>query len=611
MMKHGGKKSSHHSGISKLKPLFILCILLLGFQESKSQPFISDPDISDPTIHFLNDSIVVVRYDSIYDVHMRWDGQGSLSSTSLGRYDNHRIVSDLMTVLDVREYHFVPLYADDDLVFGTEENNHRMPGWIHYGQGNGRSPKNIGRDNNVSGVLEPLHSEWGQIRSMSHMNNVWQLRRETSIPNYGLTPTLFHEIGHHGSAYFFNSPSAPLGWTPLEWEPWMPPLVLVNGGNHWWSPGSNRWVNPIHAGLLTSAPSSPYYNWIDLYALGILSWEQISDSVSYVRDPKTLDEYPIYRENLVKMLDAYQNYYDSTPPDQIPFYLQGDDYMEGNGIRIPNGDSIMLDLKTLIVVILGAESTFDSTDIHYTMRLAQETPPDWEIATHGYSQMSTQITHKRANPIEKEMNAEDSILYFQLSDFQSAYNQYDFNPLSGIRFAILPSNGTLWFNELPVTADQVINISEITNNQLFYEKDSEISSDEFVWNAQFSDDGSGKSRWAAPAPITISQSILIMPPMTKVEETLSLSHKIHDLQIYPNPFSDELTVNILNEETSYVTIKVFDLSGKLQYSRAIDGLEVGIHQIQLSDIPQRILGVLNLEISINSEVTNHKLVRTR
>jgi len=169
--------------------LQLLIILILHPYLLMAQAFTSDPNIEDPVITILNDSVVVMQYESIYDVHEHWDTiqypGAILRSALLGKFDNHRIFEDLMTVLDAREYHFIPLYGDDDYRYGE------LPGWIHGGRFNEIAAKNIGAINNFYDT-SPLFPEWGNIMRMPHMNNVKFLDRNDNIPNYGTTLTLMH-----------------------------------------------------------------------------------------------------------------------------------------------------------------------------------------------------------------------------------------------------------------------------------------------------------------------------------------------------------------------------------------------------------------------------------
>src|SRR5690348_6714813 len=89
--------------------LFIACLITEG--NCQLVPY---PGIPNPTITFLNDSVVRLDYDSIYQVHSRWDSVQHPGEVEFKKefysYNYTRIFSDLMTVLDARQYHYIPIY---------------------------------------------------------------------------------------------------------------------------------------------------------------------------------------------------------------------------------------------------------------------------------------------------------------------------------------------------------------------------------------------------------------------------------------------------------------------------------------------------------------------
>ncbi|NBP70071.1 MAG: hypothetical protein EBU52_15145, partial [Cytophagia bacterium] len=316
----------------KFSLVLIICVILI--LDCYSQAFVSNPGIPNPTITFLSDSVVRLDYDSIYHVHEWWDtiqypqAIGNIRNTVTGKYDYDRIFSDLMTVLDASQYHFIPIYGDDDLRYGE------IPGWIHSGERNFFPAKNIGFDNNLYTGL-PMKPIRGSNYLMPHMNDIKTLDRPNtnelaSMPNFGSTLFLFHEIGHTWLTYWRTGAAGVLGWTSIGWQPWMPTSMLVSAGQHWFPWFSDRWVNPTNAGIMPSAPSFYEFNIFDLYTMGIRTYNQTADSILYVRNPETLIEYPLNVDSLIATLNKAQNYLDTTPPDSIPDYLEVQEFMEGD-----------------------------------------------------------------------------------------------------------------------------------------------------------------------------------------------------------------------------------------------------------------------------------------
>lgn len=593
-----------------LNLLVLLIISLVALSDGNCQ-FTSKPGIPNPTITFLNDSVVRLDYDSIYQVHEFWDtiqypsAIGNINNTQVGKYDYGRIFNDLMTVLDAREYHFVPIYGDDDLRYG------KIPGWIHGGAPNIRGAKNIGFDNNAYDK-SPEHPEWGEIYRMPHMNDIKFLDRPQNgplgpLPNYGSTLFLFHEIGHTWGVFWNTSVANPLGWTPLNWQPWMPPITLVAGGSHWWTVGSNRWVNPINTGILTSAPSINRFNIFDLYAMGALPYSNIVDSVLYVRDPNTLKEYPVTVDSLILALSKAQYYLDNTRPEDVPDYLEGREYMEGNGRRIPATDPNTQNFKTLIVLVTGKESVFTRSDQNLILKLAKDVPPDWEIATRGYSHMNTKLEHKMVNDLTITTPASRNSVNITWQNFVSGYNPYKQNNPDGIRIESLPSSGTLTFNGLPVSVGQYFDLLDF--GQFTYTKAAgkKFVSVEFKWNAITN------GRWAVPATVKIvptSSQLTTTVPSVKTEAGITVTgNEGTVVSIFPNPFGKTISVSVTNSASTSFKIELHDMNGRARYQKIIRTKDNGKNTIIIDDIPDEITGMLNLSITLEGTTLRRTILR--
>lgn len=596
-----------------------LCIFILLSASTLNcfcQSFVSDPEIPNPTITFLNDSVVRLDYDSIYHVHEWWDTiqyPGVVFQDGRLTYDYTRIFSDLMTVLDAREYHFIPVYGDDDLRYGLlfdpAQGFHTMPGGDNAGSPNTIPAKNIGRENNsYDQHAGGVHPERGYNYSMPHMNDIKILpKSSTNIfghhPNFGSTMRLFHEIGHTWGVIWNTSVANALNWDVLNWEPWMPPITLVAGGNHWWPYGSNRWVDPKNGGLLTSSASINRFNIFDLYAMGAVSYNDIVDSVLYVRDPNTLVEYPVTVDSLILLLNKAQNYLNITPPEDLPNYLQGDEYLTGDGKRIPATDPNTQHFKTLIVVVTGAESIFSRSDKDLVLKLAKDVPPDWEIATRGYSHMSTKLEHKMVNDFGRYLGFGNSVT-IKWEHFVSAYGAYKQASPDGIRIEGLPTRGTLSFNGLAVAVGQTFSPADFAFGHFTYTKDADkrFTGDEFQWNAIT------QGRWAVAAKVTIKPFSNSMTSNNESSIQFENEQRRGILTAYPNPFDDIITLTASEDIDEEVRISVSDQNGQAIHSQTASRFSKN-ENLVIDLAANNSNGILYLSVTISGRTQTKRILR--
>jgi hypothetical protein len=599
----------------KFSLVLIICVILI--LDCYSQPFFSNPGIPNPTITFLNDSVVRLDYDSIYQVHEWWDTVQNPGAVFSGpfSYDYTRIFSDLMTVLDAREYHFIPIYGDDDLRYGLlfdpASGFATIPGGGNSGSPNTIPAKNIGRENNsYDEYAGGIHTARGNNYSMPHMNDIKLLPNSSANIlgpnlNYGSTMRLFHEIGHTWGVTWNTSVSNVLNWDVLNWEPWMPPITLVAGGGHWWAYYSNRWVDPRNGGLLTSAPSINRFNIFDLYAMGAVSYNDIVDSVLYVRDPNTLIEYPVTVDSLILLLNKAQNYLNGTPQEDLPNYLQGDEYLTGDGKRIPATDPNTQHFKTLIVVVTGAESIFTGSDQDLVLKLARDVPPDWEVATRGYSHMSTKLEHKMVNDFNLFIPSHRKSISVTWQNFLAGYNPYKQNNPDGIRIESLPLTGTLTFNGMPVHAGQFFDLLDFGN--FIYNKPENFNGAEFSYNAITN------GRWAVPANVKIRPSPIIIPsnmPSGTTESGLAVTGtKGTVVKVFPNPFGKTLNLSVANSTPTSFSIILYDMQGNIKYQKTNQLNEQGTKTIVIDDIPDNVTGQLKLNITLEGNTLRKTVIR--
>jgi len=92
-------------------------------------------------------------------------------------------------------------------------------------------------------------------------------------------------------------------------------------------------------------------------------------------------------------------------------------------------------------------------------------------------------------------------------------------------------------------------------------------------------------------------------PLLKLSDTISTG----SLQIYPNPAADFTTIQFTLSQSSHVTIKVFDVSGREVASLLDDDLQKADHSIQLNT-DEFSKGVYMVRMISDSGTTNQKLI---
>jgi len=500
--------------------LIILCNPLFG------QAFFADPNIKDPVISILNDSIVIMQYESIYDVHSDWDSLSGLSiRQTRGLYDYKRVIKDLGRALNPTKYHFIGLYSDDDFGYG------QVPGWIHAGTRNEVSAKNIGRANDIYGTK--FVPEWGDIMAIQHMNDIEFMADEASDrPNYGLTLSFFHEIGHQWGVRWYGLLEKNLEYFAFyeTWEPWMTLVPLVNGGGHWAQGVSGIWVNPENAGIMPTAPENRF-NAFDLYAMGVLSYEEVADTVYYLRDLNTEITYPFTVDTLISVLSLHTQ------------FTYENEYFTGDGKRFPAKDPRMDNLRSLIVIITGEEeSDLTADDKELALRSAREVPGDWDWATWGLSSMSTRIDNKIVNNIE--IVSSDTFAIIPLQVFEDSYKHHGDHSIGSLKIDMMPENGSITLGGISVDLGDTITITQLQSQELTYLFDSNTWEDYFYWNAM-PDTIDGK--FAASAKVHVIKDDGATPTVIiSTEEISPTSNPLIDIEIVFSEPVQNFTLESIN-----------------------------------------------------------------
>jgi hypothetical protein len=314
-------------------------------------------------VSFIDDVAVVLEYASAYDVHSEPDGSTTSLRSQLGTFDTDRILSDLEAHVDPGAYDFVLLYSLREL-----------PGWIHSGARNVTTPaKNVGADNCCYGA-PPAHERWPRLRSVPHMNSV------SYVAEAGMHHAL--HVAAHEMAHFWNVRWSRAAVGPREWRAGMPVGWLAGCCSHWtWNwidePGGDRLP-----GIMGSDPTSDRFNEFDLYAMGLMGYDEVRSvrHAVYECDPPgdaACTQGPAHSigvDDLIAGLAA-------SAPERVA----------GDGRRFPDTDPTMGAVRILVVVVEGADETLTDDAANLVRQLAAGMPAAWNAATRGRSTMSVAV----------------------------------------------------------------------------------------------------------------------------------------------------------------------------------------------------------------------------
>lgn len=332
-----------------------------------SGTFHADAAIPDPNIGFFENAAVLLEYRSVYDVHNPPD---TINYSNLriqpGHFDWDRILADLNGVILPASYSFVLLYTLQE-----------VPGWIWSGSRTSTPAKNIGFVNAMYNGLPPwnitsgVRVPWKNLRAIPHMNGVNFLADSLpELPNYGSTLTAIHEMAHYWGVFINRKCSV----GPREWQPGRDPVSWLAGGcGHWtWV-----WEQSGMPGILYSGPTSGKFNEFDLYFMGLMGYAEARQATYQLYEYPRTDPPVLHPVNLDSLIFGLS--------------LEGSALYEGDGHRIPDTDSTVQNLRTLIVVVKGRDEVFTASQRRLVARLAAELPADWQTATWGRSAMSIGI----------------------------------------------------------------------------------------------------------------------------------------------------------------------------------------------------------------------------
>lgn len=357
-----------------MNKLVLASLLVLGTVDHRIFAQVNDPCLA--PIHLpiharsaaqgvvtkLKDKALVVEYPSVYEVHNKPDTV---------KYPNIRIqpvVFDVPKVLDDIKNFVSSDKVDFVLFFFLQE----VPGWINSGGRYKNLAQNIGLPNTT---LNTSPIAWPRLKSNPHMNDVDFLSRtDPALPNYGSTLTVFHEIGHLTSVFFCQASPG-----PRDWNKTMPVAHLGAASSHWtWNYIKEN--NVIWPGIMYSGATAPIFNAFDLYAMGLMSYEECSkQSYTIYEDPDKSKTHKLKLDDLIfSLMQAGGNIYNAP------------------GKRIPSTDPTMANLNVLTVIVKGQDEKMSPKDSSLIIKLVDEIPRDWNIATWGRSKMASNLNFTNA-----------------------------------------------------------------------------------------------------------------------------------------------------------------------------------------------------------------------
>jgi len=87
--------------------------------------------------------------------------------------------------------------------------------------------------------------------------------------------------------------------------------------------------------------------------------------------------------------------------------------------------------------------------------------------------------------------------------------------------------------------------------------------------------------------------------------------EINDIDVFPNPFTDELKIAYNSPDTHSVSIQLFDIAGKLLYNQDNINRKYGLNYFHVGGLQNLKHGVYFLKIYSNTEIATKKVLKVR
>ena len=216
-----------------------------------------------------------------------------------------------------------------------------------------------------------------KLRSAPHMNWI-DFFDTTAVTISPQTPsTMAHEIGHFWGVYTSNISCGSLNRL-TEWVRGTHfTACLAAISSHW----TYLWTRPEGGGILPSGASSQRFNEFDLYAMGLMGYNEVRTVTHMVREDRiptnTAPIYPITIDSLI-----------------APMIASGANFCTGNCRRIPDTDPSAQSMRALVVIVKGADEMITDSRRRTALELARTFGAYWNNATFGRSTLSLELFKK-------------------------------------------------------------------------------------------------------------------------------------------------------------------------------------------------------------------------
>jgi len=312
----------------------------------------------------LRDSVVVVELGSVFDAHPTHNAAlfpNMRSQPAL--WDMNVLLPELVKLVVPTNYDFL-------LIFSLQE----VPGWINSGSRYALGATNLGVANFLTYTRPPL---WNRLRATPHLNWIDFFDSTATTGSTQSPLAIAHELGHQWSAYFTATSCSTITRLPDWTRGTHPTACLAQMNTHW----SYLWTRAEGAGILYSGATNPRFNEFDLYAMGLMGYNEVRTVTHQVREDRipiaSAPTYPITIDSLLAAMAA-----------------AGPTFCQGNCRRIPDTDASVQSMRGLVVIVKGANETISESRRRTALNVARSFGTTWNTATLGRSSIDLQVVKR-------------------------------------------------------------------------------------------------------------------------------------------------------------------------------------------------------------------------
>lgn len=128
-----------------------------------------------------------------------------------------------------------------------------------------------------------------------------------------------------------------------------------------------------------------------------------------------------------------------------------------------------------------------------------------------------------------------------------------------------------------------VNKTKVTGNYYYVNSVDAVLSGEYFDEAYYVLDGE-KCAQQAPGPTLPSNTLPILAPNDPITGTAQILEHLTEFTVfgtYPNPFYDDITIQLFLNEKEDLTFECYDITGKLVYQQEIISLNEGLNYVKL------------------------------